>query len=76
MLLGWAHANAGGRGFPEYRDSVAWTAGGGLDYRISGRVGIRAGQIEYLQTRLGGGVQHNLRAGAGLVLYFGAPAGN
>ena len=71
-LLGGAHANAGARGFPSYHDSVAWAFGGGLDYRLNGRVAIRLAQIEYLQTRLGGAVQHNLRAGGGIVLHFGA----
>ena len=74
VLLGGAHANAGGRGFPAYHDSVAWALGGGLDYRINARVALRLAQVEYLQTRLGGDVQHNLRAGAGIVLHFGAPS--
>jgi len=72
-LLGGAHANAGGRGFPAYHNSAAWSFGGGLDYRINGRVAIRVAQIDYLQTRLGDAVQHNLRTGAGIVLHFGAP---
>ena len=74
VLLGGAHANAGGRGFPAYHDSVAWAFGGGLDYRLNGRVAVRVTQVEYLQTRLGGDVQLNLRAGAGIVLHFGAPS--
>jgi len=73
VLLGGAHANAGGRGFPAYHDSAALAFGGGLDYRINGRVAVRVTQVEYLQTRLGGAVQHNLRAGAGIVLHFGLP---
>lgn len=73
VLLGGAHANAGGRGFPAYHDSLAWAFGGGLEYRLSGRVALRLAQAEYLQTRLGGAVQHNLRAGAGIVLHFGLP---
>jgi hypothetical protein len=73
VLLGGAHANAGGRGFPEYRNSVAWSLGGGLDYRLNGRVALRVGQMEYVQTRLGGAVQHNLRAGGGVVIHFGVP---
>jgi hypothetical protein len=70
-LVGFAHANAGGRGFPEYHDSVAWTAGGGVDWRAADWVSLRLGQAEYLQTRLGGQVQHNFRAGAGVVIHFG-----
>jgi opacity protein-like surface antigen len=71
-LLGFAHANAGGRGFPAYHESVAWTVGGGLDCRLNDRVSLRVAQAEYMQTRLGGQVQHNFRAGAGIVLNFGA----
>lgn len=70
-LVGFAHANAGGRGFPAYHESVAWTVGGGVDWRVSDRVSLRLGQAEYLQTRLGGSVQHNFRAGAGIVFHFG-----
>jgi len=73
VLLGGAHANAGGSGFPAYHDSVALAFGSGLDYRLNARVALRLAQVEYLQTRLGGAVQHNLRAGAGIVLHFGAP---
>ena len=72
-LLGGAHANAGGRGFPAYHNSVAWAFGGGLDYGLNSRVALRLAQIDYLQTRLGDAVQHNLRAGAGLVFHFGLP---
>jgi opacity protein-like surface antigen len=70
-LVGFAHANAGGRGFPTYHNSVAWTAGGGLDWQVNDRVSLRLAQAEYLQTRLGSSVQHNFRAGAGVVLHFG-----
>jgi len=70
-LLGFAHANAGGRGLPAYHESVAWTVGGGLDYRLNGRVSLRVAQAEYVQTRLGGQAQHDFRAGAGIVIDFG-----
>ena len=72
-LFGGAHADDGARGFPAYHDSVSWAVGGGLDYRLNPRVSLRLGQAEYLQTRLGNSVQHNLRMGAGIVLCFGAP---
>jgi len=71
-LAGFAHANAGGRGFPAYHESVAWTAGGGMGCRVSDRVSLRVAEIDYLQTHLGGSVQHNFRAGAGIVIHFGA----
>jgi Outer membrane protein beta-barrel domain len=72
-LFGGSHAQvAAGRGFPTYHDSVAWSMGGGLDYRLNARIALRLGQVEYVQTRLGGAAQHNLRAGAGVVFSFGA----
>ena len=74
VLLGGAHANAGGRGFPAYHQSLAWAMGGGLDCRLNDRVSLRLAQTEYVQTRLAGEVQHNLRAGAGMVFHFGAPS--
>jgi hypothetical protein len=70
-LIGGAHANAGGRGFPAYHDSLASAAGFGFDYRAGRRIAIRLVHSEYLQTRLGNDVQHNLRIGAGIVLRFG-----
>jgi hypothetical protein len=73
-LAGLAHANAAARGFPDYHESLAWTAGGGLDYRINGRASLRLVQGEYLQTRLGVGVQHNFRLGLGIVFHLGKPA--
>jgi hypothetical protein len=71
VMVGFAHANAGGRGFSSYHESVAWMAGGGLDWRVSDRVSLRLAEMDYLQTRLGGGVQHNFRVGAGVVIHFG-----
>jgi opacity protein-like surface antigen len=72
-LLGFAHANAGARGFPSYHESLAWTIGGGVDCRVSEYISLRLVQAEYMQTRLGGGVQDNFRVGSGIVLHFGAP---
>jgi hypothetical protein len=70
-LFGGAHANAGAHGFPTYQDSVAWALGGGVDYRVSSRIALRLGEVDYLQTRLGSSVQNNLRVGAGIVFQFG-----
>jgi hypothetical protein len=71
-LFGGAHADAGARGFPAYQNSVAWAFGGGLDYRVSSRIALRLGEVDYLQTRLGSSVQNNVRVGAGIVFRFGA----
>jgi outer membrane protein with beta-barrel domain len=45
----------------------ALVAGGGLDIRINRRVDIRVVQLDYAPTRLGGGWQHNVRLGGGIV---------
>ncbi len=41
--------------------------GGGIDFRVSDRFQIRAIQVDYNPTRLGGEWQNNLRIGAGIV---------
>ena len=41
--------------------------GGGIDFRVSNRFQIRAIQIDYNPTHLGGETQNNLRLGAGIV---------
>lgn len=41
--------------------------GGGIDFRIGNRFQIRAIQVDYNPTRLGGETQHNLRLGTGIV---------
>src|SRR5262249_30640263 len=71
-VAGWAHSDAAARGFPSYRNSLAWAIGGGIESRISRRLSLQIVQADYLQTRLGAGVQHSLRLGSGFVLHFGA----
>lgn len=41
--------------------------GGGVDFRLNNRVQIRAIQVDYNPTRIGGDWQNNLRIGAGIV---------
>ena len=41
--------------------------GGGIDFRLNNRVQIRAIQVDYNPTRIGGEWQNNLRIGAGIV---------
>lgn len=41
--------------------------GGGIDFRLNNRVQIRAIQVDYNPTRIGGDWQNNLRIGAGIV---------
>jgi hypothetical protein len=69
-LFGGAHVNAGARGLPSYTNGLAVAMGGGLDYRVGRKFSIRAVQIDYQQTRLGGGVQHNVRVSLGVIFGF------
>ena len=45
----------------------AGVIGGGVDIKLSSRVDLRAIQLDYNPTRLGGETQHNFRVGIGLV---------
>jgi peptidoglycan-associated lipoprotein len=55
-------------------NSLALQIGGGVDYRISGRIAIRALDAGWLRTQLPNSVdnvQNTLRLGAGMVVRFG-----
>ena len=55
--------------FTESDTGLAMAFGGGIDVRMSRRVSIRAIQVDYNPTRLGGSTQHNVRFGVGLVFH-------
>jgi outer membrane protein OmpA-like peptidoglycan-associated protein/opacity protein-like surface antigen len=62
---------------PFHKNAFAAAGGGGLDVTASRHVAIRLFQVEYLLTKFSDGRdnrQNNLRASAGLVFRFGAPA--
>lgn len=42
--------------------------GGGIDFRLNNKIQIRAIQVDYNPTRLGGETQNNVRIGAGIVV--------
>jgi opacity protein-like surface antigen len=55
-------------------NSFAFQAGGGLDYRVSQHIAVRAVEAAWQHTQLPNGtnnVQNDLRLGAGLILRFG-----
>ncbi len=77
-LMGGVHGfdalfpNAGGSAVSPV--SPAFALGGGLNGKISRRLGFRFAQIDYLQTRLPNGTngqQNHLRISAGVVFRFG-----
>jgi hypothetical protein len=53
----------------ESETGVAGAVGGGLDIRLSERFDLRAVQLDYNPTRLGGETQHNFRVGVGIVIH-------
>ena len=56
--------------FPDDTDTetgFSGVFGGGLDLRINNKFQIRAIQVDYNPTRLGGETQNNIRIGAGIV---------
>lgn len=57
-------------------NTFLYTVGGGVDYRLSNKIGIRIIQAEYLHSEFLNGsvighVQNNLRLSAGVVFHFG-----
>lgn len=75
VLFGVARAGANVLGTPSTQNAFAMTVGGGFDYRVSRRWGIRPVQVDYLMTRfneLGNTTQtqNNLRVSTGVVFHF------
>ncbi len=53
--------------FEESETGFAAAIGGGVDFKLSDRVDLRAVQIDYNPTRSGGTTGHNFRIGVGLI---------
>ncbi|HEX5707089.1 MAG TPA: outer membrane beta-barrel protein [Pyrinomonadaceae bacterium] len=74
VLAGAAHATFDVRGLATPLDiddsetGFAMAVGGGLDFRVSDRIDIRAVQFDYNPTRLASETQHNFRVGIGIVI--------
>jgi opacity protein-like surface antigen len=76
-LFGAAHvkgavsvSGVGGVSISDSNTGFAWAAGGGLDFKLLPLIGLRLGQFDYVQTRIGGNNQNNFRYSAGIVLRF------
>ena len=64
-------SNSLGTDFSDFDDSetgFSMVVGGGIDFRVSRRVDIRAIQVDYNPTHLGGSFQQNFRIGLGVVI--------
>ena len=71
VLFGGAHSTGNALGITGSHNAFAMAPGGGLDFRLSRHLSLRAGPVEYLFTNFreatGGGreVQNNLRISSG-----------
>jgi hypothetical protein len=71
-LVGFQHANSdvtGITGANTSENGFAAAIGGGIDFRASDRIDIRAFQFDYNPTRLGGETQNNFRFGVGIIFH-------
>lgn len=69
-LGGAVHTSASAQGSSASETDAAWAVGGGLDLDLAPLLGVRLGQFDYLQTRIGDTNQNNFRFSAGIVLKF------
>jgi hypothetical protein len=66
LMAGFNHSRVSSL-ISDSETGFAVVAGGGLNIRVNRRVDIRAIQLDYAPTRLGGTWQHNVRIGVGIV---------
>ena len=69
-LGGAAHLNGANFGVSSSETDAAWAVGGGVDLKIAPLLGVRLGQVDYLQIRSNGTNLNNMRYSAGVVLRF------
>jgi len=68
-VVGAEHFNFSGFSFPGKTTSVAWIAGGGVDYRFASGFALRL-QADYLGSHFGGAYQRNLQVAGAIVWNF------
>lgn len=68
--FGAVHAGAGYLGISDSAFKFAMAPGGGINFRINDRIGVR-GQADYLMTRFLDLRQDNLQFSGGVVFYIG-----
>ena len=69
-MFGFSHVNVGLAGVFNSDIGLAYGFGGGVDIKMSDKLAIRAGQVDYLNIRLAGVGSHNLRVSTGIVAGF------
>jgi hypothetical protein len=71
VMAGAAHTRAEANStlvsFEESETGFAGVVGGGIDFKLSDRVDLRAIQFDYNPARVGGETSHNFRIGIGLI---------
>ena len=71
VMAGAAHTRAEANStlvsFEESETGFAGVIGGGIDFKLSDRVDLRAIQFDYNPARVGGDTSHNFRIGIGLI---------
>ena len=70
VMAGVAHAKADVSGLPgadESETGFAGVIGGGVDFKLSDRVDLRAIQFDYNPNRAAGETSHNFRIGIGII---------
>src|SRR5687767_11148003 len=70
VMAGVAHAKADVSGLPAADESAtgfAGVIGGGVDFKLSDRVDVRAIQFDYNPNRAAGETSHNFRIGIGFI---------
>ncbi len=66
-LFGFSHVNLGLAGVSNSNLGLTYGFGGGVDVKISDKLAIRAGQVDYLNLRISGAGTNNLRMSFGIV---------
>ena len=70
VLVGGAHLTAGASGVSASTNGFAWSAGGGIDLRLTHRLAFRP-QFDYIGIRVGSNTLNTARLSASIVFRFG-----
>ncbi len=66
-MFGFSHVNVGLAGVFASDIGLAYGFGGGVDVKLSDKLSVRAGQVDYINIRLAGLGTHNMRISTGIV---------
>ena len=66
-IVRFSHVNVGLAGVFTSDIGLAYGFGGGMDVKISDKLSVRAGQVDYINIRLSGVGTNNIRVSGGIV---------